>query len=133
MDSDPAEQRAGMGRARKRGADEIDRPAHRGWQVPKDFLLETRHRCQAGCRLWLGGRCEFCEVQSCRPRLGQSCRRGARKPGKLFDAVEVAKIGGERLCDSGFESVGIDRLEETAGQSGREPLDRQGLQSMVAR
>ena len=101
--------------------------------MPKDFLFEARHCRQAGRGLGVGGRGEFCEVQSCRPCLGQGCRRGARKPGKLFDAVEIAKLGGERLCDRGFESVGIDRLKETAGQTGGEPLDRQGLQSMVAR
>src|SRR5437016_4213726 len=43
MDGDPAEKRAGMGRARKRGADEIRWLAHRAWQLPKHFLLESRH------------------------------------------------------------------------------------------
>jgi hypothetical protein len=122
-----------MGSALKGGADEIGWPAHRRRQMANHLRFESCHGYQAGRRLGPGGRCEFCEVQSCRPCLGQGCRRGARKPGKLFDAVEVAKIGGERLCDSGFQCVGIDRLKETAGQTGGEPLDRQGLQSMVAR
>ena len=101
--------------------------------MPNHFRFEPRHRRQAGRRLGPRGRGEFREVQTRRPCLGQGCRRGARKPGKFFDAIEVAEVGGERLCDSGFESVGIDRLKETAGQTGGEPLDRQGLQSMMAR
>jgi hypothetical protein len=124
MDGDPAEKRAGMGHARKRGPDEIGWPAHRGWQVPKNFLLEPRHSRQAGGRLGRGSRGEFREIESCCPRLEQGCRRRARKPGKFFNAVEVAEAGGEGSCDSGFESVWIDRLKETAGQTGSEPLHR---------
>jgi len=107
-----------MGRARKRGADEIGWLAHRGLQVPKDFLIEPRHVSEAGRRDLPRGRCEFREVESCRPCLRQGCRRGARKPGKFFDAIEVAEVRGEGFCDSGFESVRIDRLKETAGQTG---------------
>ena len=95
--------------------------------------FESCHGYQAGRCLGPGGRCEFFEVQTRRPGLGQGCRRGTRKPGKVFDAIEVANVGRERLGDSSFESVRIDRLKETAGQTGSEPLDRQGLQSMVAR
>jgi hypothetical protein len=119
--------------AQKRGADEIGWPAHRGWQVPKHFLLEPRDGRQAGRRLGPRDRGEFGKVQTRRPCLGQGYRRGARKPGKFFDAIEVAEVGGERLCDSCFESVGIDRLKEAAGQASSEPLDRQGLQPMTAR
>ena len=133
MDSDPAEKRAGMGYARKRGGDEIGRPAHRGWQMPNHLGFQPCDRCQAGRRLGPRGRGAVCEVQSCCPCLGQGCRRGARKPGQLFNPIQIAKVGRERLCDSGFESVGIDRLKKTAGQTGSEPLDRQGLQSMAAR
>jgi hypothetical protein len=44
--------------------------------------------------------------------------------GRFFDAIEVAEVGGERLCDSCFESVGIDRLKEAAGQASSESTVR---------
>jgi hypothetical protein len=97
------------------------------------FRFQLCHRRQAGRRLGPRARRKFRKVQARRPGLGQGCRRGTRKPGKVFDAIEVAKIGRERLCDSSLKSVGIDRLKETAGQTGGEPLDRQGLESMMAR
>jgi hypothetical protein len=117
----------------KRGANEIGWPAHRGWQVPEDLLFKQRHDRKTGRRLGARGRCEFGKAQSCRPCLGQGCRRGALKARKLFDAVEVAKRGGERLCDRRFQCIRIDGLKETAGQAGGEAFDRQGLQTMAAR
>ncbi|MGH7091432.1 MAG: hypothetical protein ACREFQ_21280 [Stellaceae bacterium] len=133
MDCDSPEKCAGERRASKRGADEISRSAHRGGQVPNNFLFEPRHGGQSRGRFGSGCTSELREVQSCRPCLGQGCRRGAWESREIFNAVKVAEFGDECLRDSRFESVEIDRLKETAGQTGSEPLDWQGLQSMAVR
>jgi hypothetical protein len=105
-DGDSAKKRAGVGGALKRGADKIGWPAHRRWQMPNYLGFQLCHRRQAGRRFGPRVRRKFCEIQARRPGLGQGRRRGARKPGKLFDAVDVAQVGGERLCDSSLRATG---------------------------
>ena len=104
--SDPAEKGAGMGSALKGGADEIGWPAHRRRQMANHLRFESCHGYQAGRRLGPGGRCEFCEVQTRRPCLGQGCRRGARKPGKVFDAIEVAKSAESAFVTAALRASG---------------------------
>jgi hypothetical protein len=133
VDSDPAEKGAGIRRALKRGADEIGWPAHRRRQMANHLGFQPCHRRQARRRFGPRVRRKFREVQARGPGLGQRCCRGTRKPGKVFDAIEVAEVGRERFRYSCLQGVGIDRLKETAGQTGGKPLDRQGLQSMLAR
>jgi hypothetical protein len=100
VDRDSPEKRAGVRRASKRGADEISpAAAHQGGQVPNDFLFEPRHGGQSRGGFGFGASSELREVQSCRPCLGQGCRRGARESREIFDAVKVAEFGGECFRD----------------------------------
>lgn len=132
MHFDAAEKNAGKRGALKCSADEIRRPAHRSRQMPDHLRFKARYCRKAGRRLRLRISSEISEIEAGGPCLRKRRGGGMRESGKVLDPVDFAELGGERFYDRGFERIGIDRLQESSRETGREPLDRHGLQSVAA-